>query len=256
MTRCDIENISVYLDGEMPENDAAQLRAHLAECSSCAALYRDLSIMAKGFSDLEVSTPDTLAPGIMYKVNLGDDPPRLRRVIRQLIAVAACLIVVLVASKMVSPNELPEAPAEREAYLAAGQPEAAGIEIFGDFDGEFGLAGQGDPSPFGSRMFDIDEARASLDDAVNYNGTPDRGAEAEAGGGTDSSRTDDIPFPSMVDEWLNGGDSASESMEPTGFGEAAYDVCDCGECGNCDCGECEDEKEEECDRIERQPPPR
>ena len=253
MTRCDIENISAYLDGEMPENDAAQLRAHLAECSSCAALYRDLSVMQKGFSDLNVPTPDTLAPGIMYKVNLGGDPPRIRRVIRQLIAVAACLIVVLVASKVVSPNELPDAPEEREAYLAAGQPESAGIEIFGNFDGEFELAGQGDPSPFGSRILDIDEARASLDDAVSYNGTTDRGAEAEAGGGTDSSRTDDIPspFPPIVDEWLNGGESASEGLESTGFGEASYDDEDC------DCGECEDceEKEEERGRTERQPPP-
>jgi hypothetical protein len=256
MTLCNIENISVYLDGELPKNDAALLRAHLEECSSCAALYRDLSLMQKGFSVLDVSPPDTLLPGVMYKVSLGEDPPRLRRVVRQLIAVAACLIVVLIASKVVSPNEQPDTSPESEIFLAVGQPEAARPEeSFADFDGELGLAGQSSMSPFG-RVFD--EAFESLEDAVYFNGIggSDQDAETEDGGGTASPRTEDAPspIPPIVEEWLNGGESASDSAgESAGSGRAASEEEDC-DCGECD--DCEEKEEEERVRSERQSPPR
>ena len=34
--------LSAYLDGELPETLAAQVRAHLARCEACAAHYDDL----------------------------------------------------------------------------------------------------------------------------------------------------------------------------------------------------------------------
>jgi anti-sigma factor RsiW len=97
---CNIEDISVYIDGEMPEAEAACLRGHLAECPSCSALYNDLSALRDGFDCLDVPPPDTLAPGIMYKIGLGGEPSRTARIVRSLVAVAACLVAVLVISRM------------------------------------------------------------------------------------------------------------------------------------------------------------
>ncbi|MCL2752458.1 MAG: zf-HC2 domain-containing protein [Firmicutes bacterium] len=104
MDRCDIEAISAMIDGELPEADAALLRGHFDKCPSCRILYDDFASLKKGFADLDVEPPDTLAPGILYKINLGEEPSRIRRVVGRLAAVAACAVVLLFVTRMAEPS--------------------------------------------------------------------------------------------------------------------------------------------------------
>jgi len=90
---CDIEAISMFIDGELPEMDAARLRGHLSECPSCRALLKDLTAVKEGFALLDDDPPDTLLPGILYKIELGEEPPRRRRIIGSLAGVAACAAI-------------------------------------------------------------------------------------------------------------------------------------------------------------------
>ena len=115
MKDCNIESISAFIDGEMPESEAALLREHMQECPSCMDIYQDLSAIRDGFADLERLPPDTLAPGIMYKIGLGEEPSRTGRAVRSLVAVAACLIAVIVLSRTTFPNGQYDAPAENSA---------------------------------------------------------------------------------------------------------------------------------------------
>jgi hypothetical protein len=137
MTHCNIENISALIDGELPETDAARLRGHLQECPSCNALYQDLSAMREGFAGLEKNPPDTLARGIMYKIDIGaaDSPQRFRKAVRSLIAVAACLVAVLVVSKIAFPEE-PFMPLADDGYTESApvRPNEAPIGAGGETD--------------------------------------------------------------------------------------------------------------------------
>ncbi|MDR0325156.1 MAG: zf-HC2 domain-containing protein [Oscillospiraceae bacterium] len=106
MEHCDIEALSAFIDGELPEESAARLRAHMEECPNCRALAEDMAALKEGFAALEAEPPDTLAPGILYKISLGEEPPRRRRVVRSLVSVAACLIAALVISRTVYSPQL------------------------------------------------------------------------------------------------------------------------------------------------------
>ena len=132
MERCDIEAVSALADGELPEVSAVRLREHLEECPSCRALAGDLAALKDGFGALNAEPPDTLAPGILYKIGLGEDPPRSRRIVKSLIGVAACLIAALVISRTV-------AGPRTDLYLTGGSadnaaPEAA--QIYTDAGGK------------------------------------------------------------------------------------------------------------------------
>jgi hypothetical protein len=111
---CDIELISMLIDGELPEDESARLRAHLEECPSCGALYSDFAALKKGFAELEAAPPDTLAPGIMYKYGLGEGPSRKRRALGSLISVAAVAAVLLVVTN--NDNIFPAPPENNMAY--------------------------------------------------------------------------------------------------------------------------------------------
>ena len=57
-TECQ-ENISPYLDGELDENAAASMRAHLSICSGCAKLCEDFSVILESCRD---NVPSEIIP--------------------------------------------------------------------------------------------------------------------------------------------------------------------------------------------------
>ncbi len=63
------QQISAYLDGELPEARAAHMRAHLARCTNCAA-HRDELAAVGGLLDAisEVSPGDDFATGVLARV--------------------------------------------------------------------------------------------------------------------------------------------------------------------------------------------
>lgn len=117
MSSCEIEAISALLDGELPENEAALLFAHMEECPACRALYQDFTALRDGFTGLDIQPPDTFAPGTVYRLGLGEEPPRRRRVIASLLGVAACLVAVFVISQNMAP------PDAENDLAPAGIPE-------------------------------------------------------------------------------------------------------------------------------------
>jgi hypothetical protein len=127
MAGCDIEAISALTDGELSEDAASSLHRHLDECPSCRALLEDFKALRQGLGGLDAEPPDTLMPGILYKIDLGEDPPRKGRVIKSLIAVAACAAVVFFIMRPETPTD-PEVSGDAgNAYweMSADAPGAA-----------------------------------------------------------------------------------------------------------------------------------
>jgi hypothetical protein len=98
---CDqaLENLSAYLDGELPPDEAAAVRAHLDDCPVCLAAERDLRALAGLLARLpEHPAPQDLARGVQQEVRRRARPVFLRRTIRtwlQAAAVAAGVVLVV-----------------------------------------------------------------------------------------------------------------------------------------------------------------
>ena len=88
--------LSAYLDGELPEAEEAELKAHLANCPECAAMYEAFSAVGEAVRTQDV--PDTLHSRIMETVRAAEKASRTQRAIirlRPIFAAAACLIVLV-----------------------------------------------------------------------------------------------------------------------------------------------------------------
>lgn len=65
MSEHDTTRLSDYLDGELPESEAAELEAHLAECRECASTLVELRAVVEGAGRLPQLPPERdLWPGI------------------------------------------------------------------------------------------------------------------------------------------------------------------------------------------------
>jgi anti-sigma factor RsiW len=62
--------IGALADGFLEEAEAAPVRLHLESCAACASLYRDLLRIHNALSGDYFDPPDTLVPGVMYKISL------------------------------------------------------------------------------------------------------------------------------------------------------------------------------------------
>ena len=207
MERCDAEAISAMTDGELPEESAARLREHLEACPRCRVLADDLAALKDGFAALDAEPPDTLAPGIIYKIGLGGEPPRSRRIVRSLIGVAACLIAALVISRTV--------PGPRtDLYLTGGSagnaaPEAA--QIYTDAGGENILKSSEESGggAYDAPAEEPDGWAADREDMVNAAPPPQIGTEK-------SFFTRKFDYAAFTDLLRENGLSVRE--EPTGDG--------------------------------------
>ena len=88
--------ISALLDGELSPEEEAEVRAHMASCPDCAAMYA--AFAAVGTAVREQDVPDTLHKGIMDTVRAAESARRTQsRIIRlrAILTAAACLIVVV-----------------------------------------------------------------------------------------------------------------------------------------------------------------
>ena len=98
MNECDrfAELISALIDGELSAEEEAELRAHMAQCPDCAAMYEAFSAVGDALRAQDV--PDTLHDGIMAKVRAAEAAGRTQRILvrlRPILAAAACLIVLV-----------------------------------------------------------------------------------------------------------------------------------------------------------------
>ena len=66
--------ISALLDGELSPEEEAEVRAHMASCPDCAAMYA--AFAAVGTAVREQDVPDTLHKGIMDTVRAAETARR------------------------------------------------------------------------------------------------------------------------------------------------------------------------------------
>jgi len=89
------ERISAMLDGGLTEAEAAEVRAHIAECPECAAMYEAFAAISA--ADAE-EVPDGLHAAVMTKVTMAQKAMKTQRKIvtlRPVLTTAACLVVIV-----------------------------------------------------------------------------------------------------------------------------------------------------------------
>ena len=88
--------ISALIDGELSAAEEAEVRAHMAQCAQCAAMYEAFSAAGEALRAEASDVPATLHDGIMAKVELARKAQRTQNKIirlRPMLTAAACLIV-------------------------------------------------------------------------------------------------------------------------------------------------------------------
>lgn len=90
------EMISAYIDGELSEEEIAELEAHLISCEDCRSafeIYRDIS--QEILNDLE-EPPCDFTDKVMSRIE-AEERKKRRRVIRSFVGVAACVAIIILA---------------------------------------------------------------------------------------------------------------------------------------------------------------
>ena len=98
MRDCDkyVEMISQMIDGELSPEQEAELRTHIDTCGECAKVYDAFMGISDVLGDDLIAPPETLAKGIMYKINLQKKGGAGRRfAFGRYTALAACLALAL-----------------------------------------------------------------------------------------------------------------------------------------------------------------
>ena len=163
------EMISALLDGELSGGEEAEVRAHMASCPECAAMYEAFAAVGGAVGAQDV--PDTLHDGIMAKVRAAEKASKTQHTIvrlRPILAAAACLIV-LVGTVFALKNNLgPGSRTVKSASSSADAPAAAESYSAGALtDSKIGTPAEA-PAANAQQM---EKAAADLEDGVRTNGT-------------------------------------------------------------------------------------
>lgn len=87
-----LDLISASLDGELTQQEQAQLTAHLEVCPACRAILNDMQAARDAFAHVgEVEAPEGLARGVMAQIR--QERRKKRRLFHQLAGLAACLVM-------------------------------------------------------------------------------------------------------------------------------------------------------------------
>lgn len=89
-----------YIDGELSQEDAARVEAHLQVCDACRAYVQDALAIREAFpQDADIQVPEGFAEGVMAAIRAGAAPRKRWRPMWQktLLPLAACCAVVILA---------------------------------------------------------------------------------------------------------------------------------------------------------------
>ncbi len=103
---CDkyLDLISARLDGQLTAQEEADLTAHLHQCPACRAIAEDMKGLHAALSSVgEVDAPPELSQTVLSKIRVEKRPDR-RRTLRQLSALAACLVLCAGVWQMTRPD--------------------------------------------------------------------------------------------------------------------------------------------------------
>ena len=90
--------ISELLDGELSAEEETEVRAHMAQCAACAAMYEAFSAAGEALRADASNVPATLHSGIMAKVAMAEKAKKTQNKIirlRPMLTAAACLVVLV-----------------------------------------------------------------------------------------------------------------------------------------------------------------
>lgn len=133
--------ISELLDGELSAEEETEVRAHMAQCAACAAMYEAFSAAGEALRADASDVPATLHSGIMAKVAMAEKAKKTQNKIirlRPMLTAAACLVVLVgtllalkntVGMRKNAASEAAEAPAalfSAESASGAGRVTAGG----------------------------------------------------------------------------------------------------------------------------------
>lgn len=133
MTECEKiqEKLSEMLDGELSEADEAEVRAHIAHCPDCAALYAAFSALSEAAAEPE-DVPDELHGAVMDRVRRAEKAVKFQKNFqrwRPIVLAAACLVVLV--GTVLSVNRGLFA-AKSAAPSAGGNETAMGVTFSAD----------------------------------------------------------------------------------------------------------------------------
>lgn len=130
MQHPDTETLSSYIDGELPEDDAAQVEAHLTTCDQCQQEHAELlavSTLVRGLPAYQPRKSARIEPNV--SVNRPGGVTDLSRYLRPL-AVAAIVILVAVAGlRIVGELTESEPNGESASQLAEDQDDGTESEL-------------------------------------------------------------------------------------------------------------------------------
>lgn len=132
MNRCEYckENLSAYLDGEMPENERNNLEEHLRECASCSRELEILRAIVTACGELEEELPDGFDSSLRVRLEearkeiLAERDKKVKVKLFSQIAAGFLIVITLgvaVRFGFFSDKSMPEQNTESEmAPMAAG----------------------------------------------------------------------------------------------------------------------------------------
>ena len=90
------ELMSQMLDGELPAEQAAELRTHIETCAECKRVYEAFEGVSEALSGELAEPPEMLAKGVMFKIK--NQKKHRRFVYGKFTALAACLALILLGA--------------------------------------------------------------------------------------------------------------------------------------------------------------
>lgn len=129
MTECEkIQGLlSEMLDGELTEADEAAVRAHIADCPGCAALYAAFSALSEAAAEPE-DVPDTLHTAVMDRVRRAEKAIKFQRNFKRWRPAAICAAsLILVVGTVFAIGKSGFFAAGSAAPAAPGNETAAGV---------------------------------------------------------------------------------------------------------------------------------
>ncbi len=150
MLECEkyLDDLSAYADEFLSPDESPALMAHLDDCPDCQKRLEAFRAMGAAFSEMDDAPPDTLVPGVMYKLSLEKKSSARGRIafrgFTAFAAVAAAALLLLLNPQKIQPPPSQESGSPETMMSARGATPApapsfafdAGMASFGvELDG-------------------------------------------------------------------------------------------------------------------------
>jgi len=176
MNKCKhfIELLSSYADGELSGAEKRETEAHLMSCSNCSKLLNLYQSISKAGADSAAPVPKSLVTNVMERVNnsgtrfnsSSNSHKRNRSLVTRYAPIAACLVILLLATPFVLPMLL-----NQNNIVPLSAPEAADAPQMAAADIAPAPAPEADDAPPAEQeefYYEFEERTVEFDDAGTW----------------------------------------------------------------------------------------